>query len=149
LCLCALSLFFSAWGYAFPCYFTLVKDQCWKDYKISVDVLDTSKNSKILTAVVPEGSQWTRTAFECSAKQSLDFIASFSPAFWENEVGKTYHAKRSWMLPLAATDEVAWNITICYPGDFSAVPMPPEANNHCGCDTSNIPPVEDTGAVKR
>jgi len=136
-----LGLFFSAWSHAFPCYLTVVKDKCWEDYSVSVDVLDTNEHKKILTAEIAKGAEWTRSSFECSSKQIFDFIAKFSPSFWDRDEDSSYHAKRYLILPDAVKGEVAWNITICYPGDFSGVPMPPEANNHCGCDTSNIPPI--------
>ncbi len=71
------------------------------------------------------------------------YCDQFSPVFWEQDEGKIYSGIHDWHLPKSIKkDEKAWNITVCYPKDFSAVPMPPEAKSQCGCIRDNIPPVE-------
>ena len=138
-----LGVFFSALAIAFPCYMTLVKDSCWANYNVTVKVNDTSKEKVIATINVPEDKQWVRTKFECEPKQTLMLIASFMPAFWKADEGKEYPAKRYWALPETIVGKTrAWNMNICYPADFSAVPLPPDASGKCACDMTKVPSVK-------
>lgn len=137
LCVC-----FSISVQAFPCFLTLVKDNCWTNYNVSVGATNATTGKLITTVTVLQGKSWTRQAFDCEPAEAISFVASFSPVFWENDVGKTYAALRDWRLPEAiATGDTAWNITLCYPGQFSEVPLPPDASGTCACKTDDIPPI--------
>ncbi|WP_133130069.1 hypothetical protein [Legionella yabuuchiae] len=140
-CLGFLGLSAPVW--AFPCFITLAKDSCWEDYNVTVTVQSVMNDSKALaTIVVPEGSTWGRQQFECQLKEELGFVAEFNPVFWEGDSGKKYQGAHFWFLPEQHTgDETAWNINLCFPKDFSEVPMPPQAGSKCTCDFSKIPPV--------
>lgn len=131
----------SSEGYAFQCYLTLFKDHCWKDYSVSVDVVDSATEKKVTTLTIPANELWKRVSFNCSAKQSFIFLSKFSPAFWSQDEGKVYNPKRYWSLPEAENEAVAWNMNVCFPADFAQVPIPPEANNKCGCDKSMAPAI--------
>jgi len=127
---------------AFPCFITMIKDNCWTGYNLSVDVMDVKHSQKVVTIVVPKGKSWTRVPFECSASEELGFNAKFTPVIWEHQADKTYPGSHDWFLP----DEIkpgstAWNINVCYSSDFESVPMPPTATNHCVCDTASIPAI--------
>jgi hypothetical protein len=138
-----LSLCFFTNAQAIQCFFTLVKDSCWKNYNVNVDLMNASNGKKIISMIVPEGQSWLRQPFTCSPGDTLSLQATFNPAFWESEADKVYSGKNYWGLPkVLAEGEVAWNVTICYPKDFSEVPMPPDANGKCKCDLSSIPSVE-------
>ena len=129
--------------YAFPCFITMVKDSCWAQYNVEVKISDSATNKVVATSSIPVGKSWDRQKFNCEPAETLSLRASFNPVFWESDTGKTYAARHSWSLPLTITkDESAWNITVCYPKDFSEVPMPPEAGNNCKCVTDNIPPIK-------
>ena len=142
LTLLVLGFSLSASLYAFPCHFTVVKDSCWTDYDVTVDVLETEKDTKITDVLVPKGQSWQRTQFECSPKQVLLFRAKFSPAFWKTDEDKVYNAKRYWSLPeTIVTNAKGWDIKVCYPKDFAAVPLPPAANNKCACNMDEVPEV--------
>lgn len=128
---------------AFPCHVTLIKDSCWKDYEVTVDIIDSGKDTQLTSVVVPKNELWARVKFECEPKQSFLFVSKFAPAFWTTDEGKVYNAKRYWSLPESILPNVtAWNMNICYPDDFSEVPLPPNANNACACSTKGIPAVE-------
>lgn len=136
----ALGLVVSAPIWSFTCYYTLAKDSCWTNYNVSVEVQDASTLKSLLTLDVPAGKQWGRGSFECNPMQSLVYIAQFSPVFWQNDKGKTYSALRNWVLPQKINPgELAWTIPVCYPADFSQVPLPPDAKGNCKCDFTNIP----------
>lgn len=136
-------VFIAANSFAFPCYFTLAKDSCWTDYDVKVIVMDAVKNKELLTVNIPKGKSWVREKFTCQPEQKLFYHASFSPVFWQSEVGKTYMALRYWILPASISkDQSAWVISVCYPQDFSAVPFPPTATGNCKCDFSVIPEVK-------
>ena len=124
------------------CYYTLVKDDCWTKYDVSVDVMD-ALSAKILTTVtVPIGKSWIRQTFPCEPGQKLMYRARFSPIFWQSDEGKTYTAKNYWSLPNSINPgDSAWNVTVCYSSDFSLVPLPPNAPGNCSCNFNDIPAI--------
>ncbi len=127
---------------AFPCFVTMVKDSCWKDYTVKVDVLDAEDDQVLMTITIPNGQSWKRKSFEAKTKQRFMLRASFTPAFWKAGEGAVYYAKRYWSLPEAVEGEtIAWNVGGCFPGDFSGVPTPPGAGSNCACDKREIPQV--------
>ncbi len=128
---------------AFPCYFTLAKSNCWANYDVKVDVLDAVSRKILTTVQVAKGQTWTRQSFNCQPGQKLIYFASFQPSFWQSEKGKTYAALRFWALPSTVTEkDSAWEIPVCYPDAFSAVPFPPDAAGDCKCDLGSIPPIK-------
>lgn len=136
------SLCFSAPLYAFPCFITLAKDNCWANYAVTVTVLDAVTNQQLTVATIPAGQNWVRQAFACQPAQKLMYLATFSPAIWEKDAGKSYHALQYWSLPATAqSGETAWNIPVCYAADFSEVPLPPTATGQCQCNFKEIPPI--------
>jgi len=129
--------------YAFPCFITMVKDSCWTKYNVTVDVFNASSDKPVAKVIIPAGTSWAREEFSCEPQEKLGFRAQFTPVFWEQDAGKTYDAQHYWTLPeKISQDETAWNLTICYPAEFSAVPFPPEGSGNCKCDKASIPPVE-------
>jgi hypothetical protein len=137
----ALSLF-AGQVMAFPCFITMVKGSCWKDYTVKVDVLDAEDNTVLMTITVPKGTSWTRQSFEAKPKQRFMLRSSFTPTFWKEEDKALYYAKRYWSLPEEVKgDTIAWNVGACFPGDFSEVPMPPNQKTDCVCDKREIPTV--------
>lgn len=143
LSVCLLSMALIAQVQAFPCYITMVKDKCWVDYDVSVNVVDVMNEKLITTMLIPVGKSWERFQFSCNERQTVLFKATFSPAIWESDEDKVYYGKRFWSFP----DEIreghtAWNMTICYPEHFAGTPSPVYLPGGCGCDTSGIPAVK-------
>lgn len=127
-------------AHAFPCYITMVKDSCWSNYNVSVDVIDVATEKLIDTLLLPKGTSWVRREMTCLPKQTVMLKATFSPVFWESDVGKVFSGQRYWSFPEINKASVsALGMTICYATDFAEVPLPPDASGHCICDTSNIP----------
>ncbi|MDX2346258.1 MAG: hypothetical protein QNK11_05260 [Legionella sp.] len=130
---------------AFPCFITVMKGSCWKDYNVKVDVFDAedNENNKILMHVdIPKGKSWARKAFEAKPKQRFVLRATFKPAFWKDEAGVKYQAKKYWLLPEKIDAKtIAWNVDACFPADFSSVPMPPDAGQNCACDKQKVTPL--------
>lgn len=128
--------------YAFQCYLTLVKDSCWTNYDVKVTAINAKNNTTVTQVEVPKGKSWTRQAFDCEPAMRLMYKATFAPEFWESDQGKVYSAIRYWTLPgEIKKDQSAWDIPVCFPSAFSAVPFPPDATNNCKCDFFSIPPV--------
>lgn len=128
---------------AFPCYFTLAKDSCWTNYDVKVTVIDATTNQTLTTVEAPKGTSWARQTFECQPAEKLMYQASFQPVFWQSDIGKVYMALRYWFLPGSiGADQIAWEIPVCYPADFAAVPFPPDAAGNCHCDFKGIPPIQ-------
>ncbi|KTD74174.1 hypothetical protein [Legionella tucsonensis] len=132
----------SLWAAEVTCYYTLVKDNCWTDYNVSVDVMDAVTAKVLTTVTVPAKKSWIRQTFPCTPGQKLIYEAQFSPVFWQNDVGKTYIAKNYWSLPHSINPgDSAWNVTVCFSSDFSLVPLPPKGSGNCSCDFSDIPAI--------
>lgn len=131
---------FSAHLFAFPCYFTLAKDNCWTDYNVTVAVTDANNEKQILTITVPKGKSWGRASFTCQPGQTLRYQATFTPTMWEGSENTVYKAQHFWALPETLTPtQKAWEISVCYPSAFAEVPLPPTAGNSCKCDFSAVP----------
>lgn len=130
-------------SYAFNCYFTAAKDNCWLNYSVTISVIDAKTNKTLQTVVIGAGEPWQRIQFNCQPGQNLNFQASFFPVFWQGDEGKTYSAKQYKLLPSSPNaGQTAWNVSICYSGDFAGVPIPPQATGNCGCDFKSIPGLE-------
>lgn len=135
-----ISLLMSTPSWSFMCYMTLAKDNCWQDYSVTVDIINSSTGGTMTTITVPKGELWSRQTFDCEPSQKLMYIARFSPVFWEKDIGKTYPAQNFWSLPSQINPgDSAWNVSVCYPADFSLVPVPPQATSNCKCDFTSIP----------
>lgn len=135
-------LFFSTPLMAFPCFFTLAKDSCWIDYDVTVVVTDADTSQQVLSINVPKGKSWTRQAFTCQTNQKLLYTATFEPTIWDNGKDAVYSAQHYWALPSAPTSkEKAWEIPVCYPAAFAAVPFPPNVSGNCQCDFDSIPAI--------
>lgn len=134
-------ILFSTQAFAIPCFMTMVKGKCWKNYTVEIDVLDAENNQLLMHVSIPKGKMWERQSFESRPKQRLMLRATFSPSFWERESAGEYYAKRYWSLPEKVKGEIAWHVGACFPNDFSGVPLPPDAGSDCECDTREIPQV--------
>ncbi|KTC78094.1 hypothetical protein [Legionella brunensis] len=131
---------FSAQLFAFPCFFTLAKDSCWTNYDVQVVVIDANTNKTVVTVDVPKGKSWARQSFTCSPAQRFFYKATYQPVFWQSEVGKAYMSTRYWSLPATVgPTDTAWNIPVCFPANFAAVPFPPDAQGNCACDWTQVP----------
>lgn len=127
---------------AFNCFFTLVKNSCWENYDVNVDVVDADNGKRVLVGNVPKGKLWSRTKFTCQPGESFNYTAYFSPIIWAADKGKHYPGKSTWSLPPEIKKgDTAWNITVCYPEEFSEVPYPETNAVSCKCDNQHLPPV--------
>ncbi len=135
-----LGILFNTHTYAFPCFLTMVKDNCWINYNVKVKVVDTKNNQQLAEILVPKSQPWSRVSFQCAPGQAFLLKAEFSPVIWQSEAGRMYDSQRYWSLPKhVSAGEVAWNLSMCYAADFAGLPMPPSATNRCKCDFSAIP----------
>ncbi len=126
--------------FAFSCYYTVAKEDCWKDYDVNVSIIDTVDDKLIAVVKVPKGEAWTRIRFDCQPKQTFKYTATYSPEFWKNQEGKVYLGKKTISLPTEVKPgEAAWHIRLCFSDAFTAVPLPPTANKTCKCDWTKVP----------
>ncbi len=130
-------------SFAFPCYLTVAKDNCWKDFDVTITVSDARTLKKIKTILIPKGALWERQLISCETGQNLVYNASYSPKIWDTEkAGQLYSAKRVWTLPASIKAGVsAWEVSICFAKQFSEVPTSLNQVNSCTCDFSTIPPI--------
>lgn len=128
---------------AFNCFVTLVKDSCYLNYNVTVQVLDASNNKEVVSVSVPKGKSWVRQKFVCQPSQKFMYLATFNPTIWANDAGKVYRAQRYWSLPdTIKTEDMAWNIPICFASAFSETPIPPDSSGSCHCDFNVVPAIQ-------
>ena len=136
LCMCQI-------GYTAQCTMTLVKASCWKDFDVTMNVY-SSENDKLLVSVsAPKSTSFGRATFECKPMQSLSMTSTYSPVIWDADKGKVYKAIRFWVLPREEPPEgTIWEVKVCFPKQFSDVPLPQGDVNNCTCDMSALPPLK-------
>ncbi len=129
--------------FAFPCFITMVKDSCWLNYNVTIDVKNAATGKSIMQVIIPQGQAWVRQPFACDMGETLSLSATFNPAIWESEQDKVYVGQHYWGLPKAiGKKEAGWNVTVCFPKEFAEVPMPADAAGKCVCDFSSIPKID-------
>ncbi len=133
---------FSIYTFAFPCYLTLIKDDCWQGFDVTFRAFDVTNEEVLVDFSIPPDELWGRRMFECNPKQTFRFEAEFSPVIWQDDAGRKYPGKRYWSTPENINGAVGWNISVCFSDDFSSVPMPPTATR-CRCDRTVAPPISD------
>ena len=135
--------FFSMQIHAFPCFITLVKDNCWTNYDLTVDITNAMTGKVLMSLVVPQGQSWVRQTFTCQPKDRLSLKARFTPAIWTTDADKSYPAKQDLVFPdVIKTGDTAWNVNVCYSDAFKDIPLPPESNGQCQCNMDKIPAIQ-------
>lgn len=126
--------------WAVQCYFTIAKSDCWKDYDVDVTIMDTNTEEVVQTAHIAKNSPYTRVNFECNPKQIFSVYAQFSPTIWTQDKNKKYSGVRFWAMPETAPQPgTIWGIDICYPTQFSDLPLPKTTISDCSCNFEAIP----------
>ena len=139
----ALGSFYLNSAWAIDCYFTLVKDSCWTKFNVDVEVSDAITFKHLLNISVPAGTSWKREPFVCTVGQKISYKAKFSPEIWEGDTKKVFLAQRFWQLPREVKEnQTAWEVAVCYPKQFSEVPLPANVSGDCKCDFSVVPKIE-------
>ena len=136
-------LFWMHPAFAITCYMTIAKDSCWTKYDVEVQVIESATDTLITTVKIPKGEHYSRQTFPCKPALKMNYVARFSPVFWQTDKGKSYNALRAWSLPEKVNpSDTAWNVSVCYPSDFALVPFPPEGDGKCACDFKSIPEIQ-------
>jgi hypothetical protein len=134
--------------WAVECYFTVAKSSCWLNYDVDVVLTDTLTSQITQTIHIPKGKLYNRAHFQCQPKQVFSAYSQFSPVVWESDKAKKYRAVRFWAMPLTEPQEGAvWSIEICYPTQFSDVPLPKSDQADCHCDFSSIEALKNPNVI--
>ena len=127
---------------AFPCFLTLVKDNCWANYDVNVDVTNATTGQSIMSINAPHGQSWARQAFNCQPSDKLSLKANYTPTIWATDKDTSYLGGHFLMLPDAVkSGDTAWNVNVCFSADFLDVPVPPTSNGKCQCSMDKIPAI--------
>lgn len=136
-----LGLSLSTLAHAFECNLRFAKTDCWKGYKVTVEMIDADTLQPTgLSASLDKNTFATQKTFTCKPNSKFTFNAQFEPAIWANEKGKIYHARPIWPVPDKLAKGVdKWHITVCFGDNFISTPIPPASAGHCKCDFSSLP----------
>lgn len=131
--------------FAFTCYVTFMKGNCWKDYDVTIYVKDGASEKVITQGTLEKNTLWNRKSFDCQPSQFLGFSATFSPKIWKNNKKSMYYKKSFVYLPEEVKKNAsAWEVPICFSQNFSEVPIPPQATTECGCTIEkDIPKIKE------
>ena len=129
----------------FECRLYLYKNTCWKNYSVSVKVLDpydkSEKSKASVTVKKDKGKSYVK--FPCNAREYVSLEAKFSPTIWEGKENEVYQSKKTWVIPTEIhEDALDWRINICFPGDFQGVPQPTGELRDCKCQREVINTVD-------
>ncbi len=132
-------------SFAFKCYITAMKSKCWQKHNVTIKVVDNVTGNQVINQLtIAKDKLWVRKEFDCQPKQGLVYTAQFEPYIWHDDEGKVYNVKRIWFLPEKVEKKIsAWNIPICFPNNFSEVPILPDVDKYCNCESTakEIPPI--------
>lgn len=148
----AIGIFFWMIGqaYAVECYVTLIKAPCYQDYDVHFTLSDSVTKKAILELDLPKSQFWTRKSFQCTPGQVVGISSSISPVIWEEDAGKIYEGTHFTKFPdIEPPTGTIWAIDVCFPVQFSKVPIPPKITGSCGCDKSSIPPLKNSHVVNQ
>lgn len=116
------------------CELRVVKNTCWEDYEITVDVVEAEVDKPITQVVVPKNLQSKGEQFSCPKVDKITLHGKFDPPIWQDQKGVSYKAKQVWDVPRTFPEDTErWTITVCFPNDFIAVPIPPKIQLPCLC----------------
>ena len=117
-----------------PCKVMLIKNSCWKDYDVTINIIDFKSRQSLQTVELKKGDNYAEQAFECVPLVTYSATATFSPPIWEEDKGKAYGASQVWNAPPALAEGMqAWAISMCFPNDFTGVPAPLGEVSNCEC----------------
>jgi hypothetical protein len=127
-------------AHAVPCVFTVIKSDCWGDYKVQVTLSDRNANVPLHTFDLQKNDYFQRIQMDCRPSQVIAAQAQFSPPIFNGDTGKMYNANVFWMIPVVTTEPGAgWSYNICFSKDFANVPFPLGVTGNCDCDFSRVP----------
>lgn len=135
---------FSSAVSAYDCYLTGILGPCWKNYVVTIKVLDNDTDKTLATITIPKGKLWAREKITCVPRQAFLYQASFTPKIWKDNPKNVYGAISIYHTPEKFQDNTTgFIVPICFPRDFSEVPLPPDAKSLCDCKTviPSIPPL--------
>jgi len=121
------------------CQLEVSKGPCWKNYKVTVKLIDLTVNkgilSKVLQAETEKKSSINRieSQFNCYYGQKVQLRATIQPSIWEKDQGKEYSSTLVWEYTDNKAKGDVWRISACFHKNFSGVPLPPNQDLNCKC----------------
>ena len=117
-----------------PCQLVVIKNTCWKDYDVSINLIDFKTHQTHQIVELKKGDNYAKQTFKCVPLATYSATATFSPAIWEQDKGKAYESSQVWNAPPALAEGTqAWAISMCFSNDFADVPVPLGDVSNCKC----------------
>ncbi|MBS0358593.1 MAG: hypothetical protein JSS53_04935 [Proteobacteria bacterium] len=132
----------------FQCEVWVARNTCWKDFNVSVHLLDYSNLKTIATIEFPkvtdnkpqESDFFVKKEFDCNSVDVITFKSNFSPAIWKGTDKETYSGRRVWSVPAKIKKKMVWHVDACFSDDFVGVPTPIRGQKDCRCIYPEVPP---------
>lgn len=118
----------------YPCQVRLIKTDCWKDVEVTVIAKDSETHKNIGGPIVlAKDSFETMQSLPCQPSQTMNFSATVLPTAWEG-VNTVYPSINFFNSPSKLPKNAEkWIVSLCFPDDFSSVPLPLSSNKTCRC----------------
>lgn len=129
----------------FICTVNLMKNNCWGGHKIVVQPIDVVSQKPFGSPIIlDKDSEQAQQNIPCHPNQAISFIATFSPAIWQEDANVQYPTNHFWQSPVALPPQASsWIISLCFANDFTSVPLPLEATATCTCNFQKIPNTQE------
>lgn len=125
------------------CYLTAAKADCWKDYKVTIFIIESEKRQHIASLMIPQDKLWGRMSFPCKLGVNFTYEAEYAPAIWQNDKEKRFKYNKILQIkPDMPEDSAALSLDVCFPKDFLNTPVPMSRSKACRCNLEDIPPVK-------
>ncbi len=121
----------------FVCKLHLAKGECWQDYEVKVQIMNAVTYSVKKEVKLAANEMSKKEEFPCHPREQITFTASYSPEIWQGDKSKLFDTNKIWNTPSSLSETAgAWIVKICYPKQFSEVPLPAGAGKDCKCNFS-------------
>lgn len=128
---------------AMNCYFTALKDSCWLNYDVTIQLISGENGATVTYLTIPKGKSWARTKISCSNGDGFSLSATFNPPIWEKDKGRVFKGNTILRVPdKLPQGYVSWDVRSTYPNNFARIPMPASTTGACRVDWSQVPEVQ-------
>ncbi|MEE9452204.1 MAG: hypothetical protein V3V61_05545 [Gammaproteobacteria bacterium] len=138
--ICLFSWTTLAWAQTSSCYVKFMKAQCWTEQRVTLHFIEAIEFEGKDKITLPANKFSVRHKFKCDDYDTITFATNFAPPIWEGEEDSWYQSKQVFAVPKDQPTDEDWEISLCFPYDFSSVPDIPDSDlQACQCV-----PEEDT-----
>lgn len=118
----------------FDCDIRLTKSNCWYDREVRVQVINGANLEVETMHTISADKKYLVIPLNCNKVHRFTLKAAFDPPIWDDDKGRWFNSQRMWVVPnFIPVEQKQWVAEVCFPDDFSGVPLPLEDFTQCEC----------------